>query len=59
MAHTYLAVLRVVRNSILGQDIGERRDLAYRRPETLVELKRLIAAWEADLARNPPAFLVR
>jgi arylsulfatase A-like enzyme len=42
----------------LEQDIGERRDLAYRKPETLAKLKRLLADWEADLARHPPAFLV-
>ena len=43
----------------LGQDIGERRDLAFRQQETLGKLKRLLADWEADLERHPPAFLVR
>ncbi len=43
----------------LKEDIGERRDLAYRQPETLTKLKRLLADWEADLARHPPVFFVR
>jgi arylsulfatase A-like enzyme len=43
----------------LGEDISERRDLAYRQPEVLAKLKRLLADWEAELARTPPPFVVR
>jgi arylsulfatase A-like enzyme len=43
----------------LEKDIGERKDLAYRHPETLARLKKLLADWEADLARNPPPFVVK
>jgi arylsulfatase A-like enzyme len=43
----------------LEKDIGERRDLAYRRPEVLAKLKKLLADWEAEMAKEPPAFVVR
>lgn len=43
----------------LEADIGERRDLAYQKPETVRYLKQLLAAWEADLTRHPPPFVVR
>jgi len=35
----------------LETDIGERDNLAYRRPEKLAELQKALATWEADLAR--------
>lgn len=43
----------------LDKDVSERHDLAYKHPEVLARLKRLLADWEADLARNPPPFVVR
>jgi arylsulfatase A len=43
----------------LADDVGERRDLAFHEPEILADLKRRLAAWEAELAKNPPPFLVR
>ena len=43
----------------LEKDVSERTDLAYRRPDVLAKLKKLLADWEADLARNPPPFVVR
>ena len=43
----------------LEKDISERQDLAYRQPEVLARLKRLLHNWEADLARDPPSFVVR
>ena len=43
----------------LKNDIGERRDLAFRQRGTLDTLKRLLANWEAELDLHPPAFLVR
>ena len=35
----------------LETDIGERDNLAYRRPEKLEELQKALATWEADLRR--------
>lgn len=43
----------------LDKDISERTDLAYRQPEVLARLKKLLADWEGDLAQNPPPFVVR
>lgn len=43
----------------LEKDISERIDLAYRQPEVLARLKKLLADWEAELARSPPPFVVR
>jgi len=43
----------------LSTDIGERHDLGYRFPDKLKELEGLHAAWEAELAREAPAFLVK
>lgn len=43
----------------LSADIGERRDLAYQKPEVLTKLKKLLADWETDMARTPPPFVVR
>lgn len=43
----------------LSTDISERQDLAYRQPAIVVDLKRRLAEWEADVGKNPPAFVVR
>ncbi len=43
----------------LGKDVGEREDLAYRHPETLARLKKLLGEWEAELAKAPPPFVVK
>ncbi len=43
----------------LDKDISERTDLAYRQPEVLARLKRLLADWETEMARTPPPFVVR
>jgi arylsulfatase A len=43
----------------LEKDISERRDLGYRHPDVVRKLKKLLADWEADLARTPPDFVVR
>ncbi|MGC3967553.1 MAG: sulfatase-like hydrolase/transferase [Pirellulales bacterium] len=42
----------------LSNDVGERQDLGYRRPDVLKDLQRRLAEWEADLAKNPPPQLV-
>jgi arylsulfatase A-like enzyme len=36
----------------LETDRGERRNLAYRRPETVAELRKALAEWEVGLARS-------
>ena len=43
----------------LDADPGERLDIAPRYPEKLAELRQSMGAWEADLARNPPAYSVK
>ncbi|MCI0640231.1 MAG: sulfatase-like hydrolase/transferase [Gemmataceae bacterium] len=43
----------------LENDVSERHNLAYRRPEIVTQLRRLLADWEADLAKEPPAFVVK
>jgi arylsulfatase A-like enzyme len=43
----------------LDNDAGERKDLAYRHPEVVEELRGLLANWEAELARTPPPFQVK
>ena len=43
----------------LQDDIGERRDLAYRQPEILADLKAALAAWEAEMDASPTTFVVR
>ncbi len=43
----------------LETDLGERTDLGYRHPEILADLKRRLAAWEADMGRSTPPILVR
>ncbi len=43
----------------LAADIGERRDLGYQHPEKVAELRRLLAEWEGEMAKEKPAFTVR
>src|SRR5262245_41264099 len=43
----------------LETDPGERKDLAYHHPEKVAELTRLLDAWEAEMAREKPAFIVK
>ena len=43
----------------LDADIGERRDLSGRHPETVAELREEVASWEAELARARPRFSVK
>ena len=43
----------------LATDIGERHDLSYLHPETADELRRLLAEWEAEMAKEKPAFTVK
>lgn len=43
----------------LRDDIGERRDLAFRRPEILADLKARLKAWEDEMDASPTTFVVR
>lgn len=43
----------------LESDVSERQDLSFSRPEEFSDLKRRLAAWEKDLAREPIDFLVK
>jgi len=43
----------------LREDIGERRDLAFRHPEILADLKDRLKAWEAEMDASPTTFIVR
>jgi arylsulfatase A-like enzyme len=43
----------------LTYDIAERRDVSFQNPEVFANLKRRLAAWEADLATEPTEFLVK
>lgn len=43
----------------LKEDISERRDLAYRNPGILSDLKTRLKAWEEEMDRSPTAFVVR
>jgi arylsulfatase A-like enzyme len=43
----------------LRDDIGERRDLAFRHPEILADLKEHLKAWEAEMDASPTTFVVR
>jgi arylsulfatase A len=43
----------------LDADLGERRDLSKRYPETVAELRKEVAQWEAEMAQSRPKFLVR
>ncbi|MBI5760568.1 MAG: sulfatase-like hydrolase/transferase [Planctomycetales bacterium] len=43
----------------LSTDIGERRDVSFQNPETFTDLKRRLAAWEVELAKERTEFLVK
>jgi len=43
----------------LKDDIGERRDLAFRQPKILADLKSRLQAWEDEMDRSPTTFVVR
>ncbi len=43
----------------LAADPSERHDLAYERRELLLEMRALVAQWEADIDRVPPPFVVK
>jgi arylsulfatase A-like enzyme len=43
----------------LDADIGERRNIAFRHPNVLANMQRLLAEWEADVDREPAAWRVR
>jgi arylsulfatase A-like enzyme len=43
----------------LSTDIGERHDLSYEHPEKAAELRRLLDEWEAEMAKEKPAFSVK
>lgn len=43
----------------LEDDASERRNLAFRHPEIVARLRQALQDWEADLARQPPAFMVK
>jgi len=43
----------------VATDISERRDLQFQQPEEFADLKRRLAAWESELAKEQPGFLVR
>jgi arylsulfatase A len=43
----------------LNDDIGERRDLAFRQPQILADLKARLQAWEDEMDRSPTTFWVR
>ncbi|MEW6306656.1 MAG: sulfatase [Verrucomicrobiota bacterium] len=43
----------------LKDDISERRDEQWRHPEILADLKQRLKAWEDELAKETPQFLVK
>jgi arylsulfatase A len=43
----------------LKDDITERRDLSFRHPEVLADLKARLKAWEDEMDRSPTTFVVR
>lgn len=43
----------------VASDPAERHDVGYQHPERMAEFRALISAWEADLAKTPPAFVVK
>ncbi len=43
----------------LSQDIGERHDVFYQHRAVFDDLKRRLAAWEAELAQEKTSFIVR
>ncbi|MEQ1827884.1 MAG: sulfatase [Pirellula sp.] len=43
----------------LKQDIGERRDVSFRNPEIISQLKKQMQAWETDIGKHATTFLVK
>jgi hypothetical protein len=43
----------------LEKDISERHDLNYQRRDLVLEFRKLVAQWEAELARTSPSFVVK
>jgi arylsulfatase A-like enzyme len=43
----------------LSADPGERKTLAYQRPEKVAELRQKLADWEKEMAKEKPAFVVK
>ena len=43
----------------LEKDMSERHDLNYQRRDLVLEFRKLVAQWEAELARTPPSFVVK
>jgi arylsulfatase A len=43
----------------LAHDIGERRDASFAHPDVFADLKGRLAAWEADVDREPKEILVK
>jgi arylsulfatase A-like enzyme len=43
----------------LATDAGERRDVFFQHPELFADLKRRLAGWEAELAKERMEFLVK
>ncbi len=43
----------------LSNDISERTNLAYRHPEVVAQLRKLLADWEGDLAQHQPKMLLK
>jgi len=43
----------------LAGDPAEKLDLAYQHPKRRDELRKAVADWEAELARNPPPFVIK
>jgi len=43
----------------VAKDPAERDDVGYQHPEVMAEFRTLITAWESDLAKTPPPFVVK
>ena len=43
----------------LAGDPAEKLDLAYQHPKRRDELRKAVADWEAELAKNPPPFVIK
>jgi arylsulfatase A len=43
----------------LAADVSERRDVFFKHPEVFADLKRRLATWEAELAKEKTDFLVK
>jgi arylsulfatase A-like enzyme len=43
----------------LSADPGERKILAYQRPEKVAELRQKLAEWEKEMAKEKPTFVVK